>query len=184
MDSYQPSNISNVRGLQLSWRIYQVSAFFTWPLFTRALARDHACPQPVSGGIVYIKYCVCKIRHLVLCTMTTTDGRQYLLNIFCMSTETDRLSTGMVRRQFVLLNYYDIVNLCSFTLASITARQQFLGTVDNPISRNDYISIDKDWYLMHNCYDNMRDACKYAGHTLFSNRVGRAFDNWSTFLVI
>ena len=58
---------------------------------------NHACPQPVSGGIVYIKYCVCKIRHLVLCTTTTTtDGRQYLLNIFCMSTETDRLSTGMV----------------------------------------------------------------------------------------
>ena len=56
----------------------------------------HACPQPVSGGIVYIKYCVCKIRHLVLCTTTTTDGRQYLLNIFCMSTETDRLLTGMV----------------------------------------------------------------------------------------
>ena len=31
--------------------------------------------------------------------MTTTDGRQYLLNIFCMSTETDRLSTGMVDPQ-------------------------------------------------------------------------------------
>ena len=30
--------------------------------------------------------------------MTTTDDRQYLLNIFCMSTETDRLSTGMVGR--------------------------------------------------------------------------------------
>ena len=60
------------------------------------LVQRHACPQPVSGGIVYIKYCVCKIRHLVLCTMTITDGRKYLLNIFCMSTETDRLSTGMV----------------------------------------------------------------------------------------
>ena len=60
------------------------------------VALDHACPQPVSGGIVYIKYCVCKIHHLVLSTTTTTDGRQYLLNILCMSTETDRLSTGMV----------------------------------------------------------------------------------------
>ena len=59
----------------------------------------HACPQPVSGGIVYIKYCICKIRHLVLCTTTTTDGRQYLLNIFCMSMETDRLSTSMVERE-------------------------------------------------------------------------------------
>ena len=55
----------------------------------------HACPQPVSEGMFYIEYCVGKIRHLVLCTTTTTDGRQYLLNIFCMSTETDRLSTGM-----------------------------------------------------------------------------------------
>ena len=64
-------------------------------MLARSVGPDHACPQPVSGGIVYIKYCVCKIRHLVLCTMTTTDGRQYLLNIFCMSTETDRLSTGM-----------------------------------------------------------------------------------------
>ena len=31
----------------------------------------------------------------MLCTKTTTDGGQYLLNIFCMSTETDRLWTGM-----------------------------------------------------------------------------------------
>ena len=54
-----------------------------------------ACPQPVSGGIVYIKYCICKIRHLVLCAMTTTDGLNILLIFLCMSTETDRLPTGM-----------------------------------------------------------------------------------------
>ena len=60
----------------------------------------HACPKPVSGGIVYIKYCVCKIRHLVLFTTTTTDGRQYFLNIYCMSTITERLSTGMMRDEW------------------------------------------------------------------------------------
>ena len=69
-------------------------------------SHNHACPQPVGGGIVYIKYCVCKIRHLVLCTTTTTDGRQYLLNIFCMSTETDRLSTGMVDLILCMISLY------------------------------------------------------------------------------
>ena len=37
-------------------------------------SHDHTCPQPVSGYIVYIKYCGSKLRHLVLCTTTTTDG--------------------------------------------------------------------------------------------------------------
>ena len=59
--------------------------------------RGHqACRQPVSGGIVYIKYCICKIHHLVLYAMTTTDGLNIILIFLCMSTETDRLPTGMV----------------------------------------------------------------------------------------
>ena len=48
------------------------AAQYPWNMSMR---RSHACPQPVSGGIVYIKYCVCKICNLVLCTLTTTDGR-------------------------------------------------------------------------------------------------------------
>ena len=60
---------------------------------------QHACPQPVSGGVVYMIYCVCKIRHLVLCVMTPTDGWNILLIFLCMSTETDRLPTGMLHRE-------------------------------------------------------------------------------------
>ena len=35
---------------------------------------------------------------------TTTDGRQYLLNIFCISTETNRLSTGRKEAEQVGIN--------------------------------------------------------------------------------
>ena len=70
LHSYSTRNNSGVSRGRSGWRWknLELSACYTFFNLVLNLQNSfpiHACPQPVSGGIVYIKYCVCKIRHLV-----------------------------------------------------------------------------------------------------------------------